>query len=307
MLTASLAGCGYHPVTTGVQLADPGRCVPVDVAAAPETAPLLDTAAARFNGSAARAVARRRVRVRPRADGRLPGRAPRARRGLARHPERLGPAPAAWVPGSTMWTELLNARLADDHRGPIAPTGTPFAAHAARRRDAGADGERARLPAPADRVERPRTAGPRPPGLGRVRASRMGTVPARQGQPELVDDRPRPDRRTRRVAARVERARLASNSRSSTTATPRRSTSTTGAAWRRPRPPPRSATCRPRSPTSAPSSRTTPGTSRTTSRSPSTRPAPRCRSSRSTRTTPRNRERQPDHRPRRGVVVGRRP
>ena len=39
-----------------------------------------------------------------------------------------------------------------------------------------------------------------PRGLGRVRASRMGTVPARQGQPQLVDDRSRPDDRARRVA-----------------------------------------------------------------------------------------------------------
>ena len=40
---------------------------------------------------------------------------------------RLGPAPVAWVPGSTMWGELLNARLADRHRPPMAPNGTPFA------------------------------------------------------------------------------------------------------------------------------------------------------------------------------------
>ncbi len=40
---------------------------------------------------------------------------------------QLGPAPAVWVPGSTMWGELLNARLGERHLPPMAPNGTPFA------------------------------------------------------------------------------------------------------------------------------------------------------------------------------------
>jgi len=119
--------CGYHhDDNAAVHLAGTGNCTPVDVAAAPETAQLLKDTAARFNGSGA---ARTRdgtcvvVRVQP-VDS------PVALRELAGNwPDatRLGPAPVAWVPGSTMWGELLNARLADRHRPPMAPNGTPFA------------------------------------------------------------------------------------------------------------------------------------------------------------------------------------
>jgi Ca-activated chloride channel family protein len=126
VLVLATAACGYHPDTGVVHLSDPGKCVPVDVAAGPETAALLAGAASRFNGSAA---ARLRdgacafVRVET-VDS------PVALRELASNwPDaaRLGPAPVAWVPGSTMWAELLNARLADRHRRPVAPAGTPFA------------------------------------------------------------------------------------------------------------------------------------------------------------------------------------
>lgn len=125
LLLASTA-CAYHPDNAVVQIANAGRCVPVDIAAAPATAKLLTVAAANFNGSAA---------------ARLPNRAcafvrvetvdsPVALRELtASWPDAatLGPAPAAWVPGSSMWGELLDARLADRRLPPIAPAGTPFA------------------------------------------------------------------------------------------------------------------------------------------------------------------------------------
>jgi Ca-activated chloride channel homolog len=125
-LVLATAACGYHDDPSVVQLADPGKCVPVDVAAASETAPLLEGAAARFNGSA---------------HARLPGGAcafvrvatidsPVAVRELAANwpdADRLGPAPELWVPGSTMWSELLNARLADRNLPPAAPNGPPFA------------------------------------------------------------------------------------------------------------------------------------------------------------------------------------
>ena len=144
----------------------------------------------------------------------------------------LGPAPVAWVPGSTMWGELLE-RPARRSAPPTDGTGRhvvrPFTP---RRGDARPDGQSARLARSPDRLGRPR--GPRreSPGLGRVRPSRMGPVPTRQGQPELVDERARPDRSrsTRRRPPRPRRG--PSSGRSCTTARPpatrRACTSTTG-------------------------------------------------------------------------------
>jgi Ca-activated chloride channel homolog len=126
-----LTACGYHQNTTVVRLSDPGKCVAVDVAATSETAPLLTAAASDFNGSSAAHLGKSGcafVRIEtldapvalnalvdgwPDSDG--PG------------SDGLGPQPVAWVPGSTMWGELLNARLAARHRPPMAPNGTPFA------------------------------------------------------------------------------------------------------------------------------------------------------------------------------------
>jgi Ca-activated chloride channel family protein len=129
-LVASLlllaSACGYHKSSTVVRLQDPGRCVPVDIAAPSATAGLLDDAAGRFNGSPA---------------AKLPGGAcafvrietvesPVALRELrANWPDadRIGPAPVVWVPESTMWGELLDAEVTRPHRLPFAPNGTPFA------------------------------------------------------------------------------------------------------------------------------------------------------------------------------------
>ena len=80
-------------------------------------------------------------------------------------------------------------------------------AHPARRRDAGADGAARSIPAPSSHLERPRGAGAQPAGLGRVRTSRVGAVPARQGQPQLLDDGSRSDDRARRRGRARERAR----------------------------------------------------------------------------------------------------
>jgi Ca-activated chloride channel homolog len=121
------SACSYveHDPTV-VRLTDPGKCMPVDVAAAPETASLLSDAASRFNGSAAArladggcAFARIETVDSPVALREL----------LAKWPDaaRLGPPPAAWVPGSTMWGELLNARLVEQGRRPLAPNGTSVA------------------------------------------------------------------------------------------------------------------------------------------------------------------------------------
>jgi len=100
VLAVTTAACAYHHDSALVPLADPGRCVPVDVAAPPDTAPLLASAASRFNGSAAARLpggACAFVRVQkvdsPVAAGQLVAGWPDA--------ARLGPAPVAWVPGST--------------------------------------------------------------------------------------------------------------------------------------------------------------------------------------------------------------
>ncbi len=120
------AACGYHRDTTVVRLSDPGKCVAVDVAATSETAPLLDDAASAFNGSpAARlgnggcAFVRIQAVDSPVALSELVDGWPDS--------DTLGPQPVVWVPGSTMWGELLNARLATRRRRPMAPNGTPFA------------------------------------------------------------------------------------------------------------------------------------------------------------------------------------
>ena len=121
------SACSYHHTdSAAVHLADPGKCEPVDVAAAPETAKLLQDTAARFNGSDAARTPDGScvlVRVQP-VDSAV---ALRELTGNWPDTKRLGPAPVVWVPGSTMWGELLNARLADGHRPPMAPNGTPFA------------------------------------------------------------------------------------------------------------------------------------------------------------------------------------
>ena len=121
------AACGYHPPDNSVvHLADPGNCTPVDIAAAPDVASLLADAASHFNGSSAARVKDHGcafVRVQT-VD------APVALDELTRNwPDtvRYGPPPAAWVPGSAMWGELLDARLAARHLPAMAPNGTPFA------------------------------------------------------------------------------------------------------------------------------------------------------------------------------------
>jgi Ca-activated chloride channel homolog len=122
-----LAGaCGYHKDATVVRLQDPGHCVPVDIAAPAVTAQLLEDTATRFNGSPSAKLRNGGcafVRI-EKVDshvalGELEAGWPDT--------DTLGPAPIAWVPESTMWGQLLDARLTDAQRPPIAPNGTPFA------------------------------------------------------------------------------------------------------------------------------------------------------------------------------------
>ncbi len=125
-LVGASAACSYQKAKPGLPLADPGKCTPVDVAAAAPVSSILSSAAGRFNGSAA---------------ARLPGGgcsfvrietvdSPDALHALSGNwpgALRLGPAPAAWVPGSTMWGELLDARRGEHHLAPIAPAGSSLA------------------------------------------------------------------------------------------------------------------------------------------------------------------------------------
>ena len=136
--------------------------------------------------------------------------------------ERLGqhPQPAAGRPG----------QAADG------PGQQAVHAHAARDRHAQADGRGARLAGQAARLRGHRRAGQGPAGLGRVRPSRVGPVPARQDQPQLLDQRPQlhssprttppparpgPHHRGPRPGPTSSSSPPTSSRRSSTTATPR--------------------------------------------------------------------------------------
>ncbi len=117
--------CGYTKPDPGVHLANPGKCVPIDVAASPVTASLLGDAAVRFNGSPAAQLSDGScafVRI-------ATVDAPVALRELVAgwpDAQRFGPAPAAWLPGSTMWSQLLDARRAAHDQPPLAPDGAAF-------------------------------------------------------------------------------------------------------------------------------------------------------------------------------------
>ncbi len=124
-LVASTAACGYTKPKPGIPLANPGRCVPVDIAAPGTTAPVLRDIAGRFNASSAARAGGSCAFVRVETVD-----SPVALRQLSENwPDvvRLGPAPVAWVPGSTMWAQLLDARLGERNLAPIAATGEPFA------------------------------------------------------------------------------------------------------------------------------------------------------------------------------------
>lgn len=114
-----------QPVGT-VQLANPGRCTPVDVAAAPETAPLLTPLAQKFNDSpAAHLTPTTCVFVRiAQVDSSVA-----AQRLVANWPDpgSDGPAPVVWAPASSAWITLANTRRATNQLDPIATNGVAFA------------------------------------------------------------------------------------------------------------------------------------------------------------------------------------
>jgi Ca-activated chloride channel family protein len=109
-----------------VHLDDPGRCTPVDVAAAPDVAPVLADVARAFNGSPQSRFGPKDcafVRVHQVES------AVAAQDIVANWPEpdRFGPPPALWVPASSAWSALANERLAARRAAPVAAAGESFA------------------------------------------------------------------------------------------------------------------------------------------------------------------------------------
>ncbi len=105
------AACAHDPAPrrNATRLADPGRCVAVDVAAAPTDASRIQGFADEFNGSSHTRLADGRcafVRVTPVDSGVA------ARHLLEGWPDHFqdGPPPAAWVPEATVWATLVNQR-----------------------------------------------------------------------------------------------------------------------------------------------------------------------------------------------------
>ena len=99
-LIVACTSCTHDTPSTTVQLPDPGHCTPVDIAAAPEIAPLLDTLARSFNGSRTAHIGSRGcafVRVQSMEAG---ARALRHFLDGWPDPDQLGPPPTLWAPAS---------------------------------------------------------------------------------------------------------------------------------------------------------------------------------------------------------------
>jgi Ca-activated chloride channel family protein len=121
-----LGACTREPSRARVRLADPGRCLAVDVVAAPELSRLLGTVARRFNGSDAARVGERDcafARVRGLESGEA-----------ARHlldgwvdVDDVGPRPAIWVPASSAWVAWVNEQLAARGEPAVAARGPSLA------------------------------------------------------------------------------------------------------------------------------------------------------------------------------------
>jgi Ca-activated chloride channel homolog len=125
-LVVALTACTHDvPSSTTVHLDDPGPCTPVDVAAAPEIASLLEEVAHAFNGSSAA-----RVRSGPatcafvRVQPVEPSAAVQYFLDGWPDPQKVGPPPALWAPSSSAWLALANARFRTAGRPPLAAGGT---------------------------------------------------------------------------------------------------------------------------------------------------------------------------------------
>ena len=215
-----LAGHGrwLSASTAASQVCTPARprrpvCIAVDMAVSPEKVDLLTDLAKRFNDSDRANVDDECIFVRVQRRSRRA----RARRSLAEDwpdPKANGPRPVVWSPAASAWGEVVNQRRADQGKNAIAPAGKPFMLTPLVIAMPAADGGGARVSRHADRLRRHPAPRQRPGGLGRLRTPRVGPVPARQDQPQLLDQRAE---RHDRPVLRGRRARRAgSRSRTST-------------------------------------------------------------------------------------------
>jgi Ca-activated chloride channel family protein len=124
---ALLGACSRNTSSqTRIHLDDPGRCTPVDVAAAPDIAPTLAELASAFNGS-------RQARFGPKECAFVrvhPVESSVAAQDVSAgwpDPDHTGPPPALWVPASSAWSALANERLAARRQAASTGNGESFA------------------------------------------------------------------------------------------------------------------------------------------------------------------------------------
>ena len=180
------AGDDDEPGTSGADgpdEVDTGDCIVVDMAVSSEKIALLEDLADEFNDSDAAEVDGRCIVVRPRS----------VASGLAAtlipegwpNPDANGEPPVIWSPAASAWAGIVNDRAGQE----LAPPGTPFMLTplviAMPRPMAEALGWPAQQLGFADLLH----AEPEPRGVGRGRPPGVGTVPPRQDEPELLDER----------------------------------------------------------------------------------------------------------------------
>ena len=184
--TGETAPTSAEPASTDLSNANPGDCIVVDVAVSPEKIALLTDLARTFNDQR-NTVDGTCIFVRPQKKS-SGAAAPLLVDGWA-DTDANGPQPVIWSPAASGWAGIVNQRLADRGQPPIAPASKPFMLTplviAMPKPMADALG----YPDTADRVRRHRRTGQRPAGLGQVRPPGVGPVPARQDQPQLLDER----------------------------------------------------------------------------------------------------------------------
>ncbi|MFN2555779.1 MAG: extracellular solute-binding protein [Nitriliruptorales bacterium] len=105
-------------------LADPGNCVVVDLAVSSEKIDLMRGLAQAFNGSREARVGDRCVFVRP--QSKASGEATQLLAESWPDEQTDGPRPVVWSPASSAWATVLNQRLAERGRSPMAPPSQPF-------------------------------------------------------------------------------------------------------------------------------------------------------------------------------------
>jgi Ca-activated chloride channel family protein len=114
------------PPRDAVHLANPGSCAPVDVVAAPEIAPVIQSAADAFNGSPkARFASDKCAFVRLQAIDSATTAAQITDHW--RDTEHYGAPPTVWIPAAAAWVALVNARRAAGHERALATEATSIA------------------------------------------------------------------------------------------------------------------------------------------------------------------------------------